>query len=166
MKLDVRDLGGHLDTTYRERAVTLAKRVAATLVRILVVMAMPLDSAGKLRVLGTKFLLCALYGIEASWISLSASLKLSLVIPPAHAGAVLSLMDGLVGCDPGFYVVWCRFWKFLRYLQAQASPHREMPESRAPSPPPSSVLPIALSLHLLAIGHRQGLKPHIPFLKA
>ena len=24
----------------------------------------------------------------------------------AHVGAMLSLLDGLLGCDPGFYVVW------------------------------------------------------------
>ena len=38
--LDVGDLGGHLDTTYRKRA---AGRAASLLARIVVVMALPLD---------------------------------------------------------------------------------------------------------------------------
>ena len=48
-------------------------------------------------------------------------------MPLAHVGAVLSLLDGPPGCDPGFFVVWCRFrllrryfaenpWKFLGYI--------------------------------------------------
>ena len=39
--LDVGDLGGHLDTTCRKRAATLAGR--ALLARIVVVMALPLE---------------------------------------------------------------------------------------------------------------------------
>ena len=37
-------------------------------------------------------------------------------MPLAHVGAVLSLLDGPTGCDPGFFVVWCRFWLLRRYL--------------------------------------------------
>ena len=53
VKLDTRDLGGHLDTTYRGRSTTLACRVLRLLAAVLVVMALPLDFAGKLRVLRT-----------------------------------------------------------------------------------------------------------------
>ena len=37
-------------------------------------------------------------------------------MPSAHVGAVLSLPDGPPGCDPGFYVVRCRFRLFRLYL--------------------------------------------------
>ena len=36
--------------------------------------------------------------------------------PIAHVGAVLSLLDGPVGCDPAFCVVWFRFRQMRRYL--------------------------------------------------
>ena len=49
VKLDTRDLGGHLDTTHRRRNFTLAGRVVGLLAAVLVVMALPLDFAGKLR---------------------------------------------------------------------------------------------------------------------
>ena len=121
----VKDLGGHLDTAPRRRAVTLSGRVLGLLVAVLVVMALPLTFAGKLRVLRTKFLPGALHAIEASGISSSLMQKLrtafvsavwSKKMPLAHVGAVLSLLDGPPGCDSGFYVVWCRFWLLGRYL--------------------------------------------------
>ena len=36
--------------------------------------------------------------------------------PIAHVGAVLLLLDGPVGCDPAFCVVWFRFRQMRRYL--------------------------------------------------
>ena len=39
--------------------------------------------------------------------------------PLAHVGAVLSLLDGPVGCDPAFCVVWFRFRQMRRYLAFQ-----------------------------------------------
>ena len=66
VRLDVRDLEGHLDTTDRRRATTLVPRVLGLLGGILVVVALPLDFAGKLRALRTKFLPGTLHGIEAS----------------------------------------------------------------------------------------------------
>ena len=125
VKLDVRDLGGHLDTTYRRRAATLAGRVLGLLAAVLVVMALPLDFAGKLRILRTKFLPGALHAIEASRISicLLQGLRTAFVaavwstkMPLARAGAVLSLLDGPLGCDPGFCVVWYRLRLLRRYL--------------------------------------------------
>ena len=50
VKLDTRDLGGHLDTSYRRRNTTLAGRVLGLPAAVLVVMALPLDFAGNLRV--------------------------------------------------------------------------------------------------------------------
>ena len=51
VKLDVRDLGGHLDTTFRGWSSTLAKRVRVVLARLLVVFALPLHFHGRLCVL-------------------------------------------------------------------------------------------------------------------
>ena len=125
MKLDTRDLGGHLDTTRRRRNSTLAGRVVGLLAAVLVVMALPLDFAGKLRVLRTKFLPGALHAIEGSRISAGllhrirsafVSASWSRKMPFAHAGAVLTLLDGPSGCDPGFFVVWSRFRLLRRYL--------------------------------------------------
>ena len=36
--------------------------------------------------------------------------------PLANIGAVLSLLDGLPGCDPAFCVVWFQFRMLCRYL--------------------------------------------------
>ena len=125
VKLDTRGLGGHLDTTYRRRSTTLAGQVLGLLAAFLVVMALPLDFAGKLRVLRTKFLSGALRAIEGSRISYSLLRQLrsafvsaawSKKMPLAHVGAVLSLLDGPPGCDPGFFVLWCRFRLLRRYL--------------------------------------------------
>ena len=92
---------------------------------VLVVMALPLDFAGKLRVLRTKFLPGALHAVEGARISslLLHRLRSAFVsavwskkMPLAHVGAVLTLLDGPVGCDPGFFVVWSRFRLLRRYL--------------------------------------------------
>ena len=125
VKLDTRDLGGHLDTTFRRRAATLAGEVLGLLAAVLVVMALPLDVAGKRRVLRTKFLPGALHGIEGSGISFCLLQRLrtafvsalwSKIMPVAHVGAILTLLDGPSECDPGFFVVWCRFRLLRRYL--------------------------------------------------
>ena len=114
-----------MDSTCRKRATTLTGRVGRLLTAILVVMALSLDFAGEMRVLRTKFLAGALHGIEASSISFGQLLKLrsafvaavwSMKMPSAHVGAVLSLLDGPPGCDPGVYVVRCRFRLFRLYL--------------------------------------------------
>ena len=118
VRLDIRDLGGHLDSTFRARAVTLGFRMTAAVRCVRAVAILPLDFVGKLRILRTMHLPGALHGAEASLVSnfwfaeaqycllsglLSGGFRL------ANRGAVLSLLDGPVGSDPGFYVVWCRF---------------------------------------------------------
>ena len=64
-------------------------------------------------------------GIEASFLAESSVRKLRTAFckvcwssrqPLAHVGAVLSLLDGPVGCDPAFCVVWFRFRLMRRYL--------------------------------------------------
>ena len=105
-------MGGHLDTTCRRRNSTLSGRVVGLLAAIFIVMALPLNFAGKLRVLRTKFLPGALHAVEGARISslLLHRLRTAFVsavwsrkMPLAHVGAVLTLLDGPSGCDPGFF---------------------------------------------------------------
>ena len=48
VKLDVRDLEGHLDTTFRGWSSTLATRVRVVISRLVVVFALPLHFHGRL----------------------------------------------------------------------------------------------------------------------
>ena len=41
----------------------------------------------------------------------------------ANPGAVLSLLDGPVGSDPGFHVVWCRFRMLRGHMAYNSSVH-------------------------------------------
>ena len=66
VKQDVRDLGGHLDSTFRGWSATLATRVRLTIARLVLIFALPLDFHGRLRVLRSMFIPGALHGIEAS----------------------------------------------------------------------------------------------------
>ena len=125
MKLDVRDLGGHLDVTYRSWGCTLAARVKAVLRVVWLVSALPLDYDGKLRMLRNKFIPAALHGIEASPLSHSSypRLKAAFVracwsskMSMAYSGTILSMLDGPEEVDPGFCIVWFRFRLLRRYL--------------------------------------------------
>ena len=89
------------------------------------VVALPLDFAGTLRVLRTKFLSEEPHGNEASRISFGLFQRLRSAFVAAvwskkmhlvHVGAVLSLLDVPPDCGPGFYIVWCRFRLLRRYL--------------------------------------------------
>ena len=57
VKLDVRDLGGHLDATFHGWSSTLASRVRLVISRLVLVFALPLDFHGRLRVLRSMFFL-------------------------------------------------------------------------------------------------------------
>ena len=123
--MDVRDLGGHLDTTFHGWSSTLASRVRLVVSRLVLVSALPLDFHGRLRVLRSMFIPGALHGIEASFLAGASLRKLrtAFVIVAwsrrqsfASVGAVLSLLDGPSGCDPAFCVVWFRFRMLRRYL--------------------------------------------------
>ena len=125
MKLDVRDLGGHLNVTYKSWCGTLSARVKAVLSVILLVSALPLDYDGKLRILRANFIPAALHGIEASLLSHSSYIRLkaafvracwSSEMSMAHSGTVLSMLDGPEGVDPGFCIDWFRFRLLRRYL--------------------------------------------------
>ena len=71
VKLDVRYLGGHLDSTLGARATTLGYRIAAAVHRVPSVAVLPVDFCGKLRILRTMHIPAALHGAEASLVSLS-----------------------------------------------------------------------------------------------
>ena len=184
VKLDVRDLGGHLDFTFRGWSAPLAARVRLVVAWLVLVFALPLDFYGRLRVIRSMFIPAALHGIEASFLADAGLLELRAAIvrvvwsrrqpsrlvlifalpldfhgrvrvvrsmflpaallgieasllahdsllrlrsavcrvvwsrrqPLANPGAVLSLMDGLAGCDPAFCVVWFRFRMLSSFL--------------------------------------------------
>ena len=125
VKFDVRDLGGHLDTTFRGWSSTLAARVRLVLSRLVLIFGLPLDFHGRVRVVRSMYLPAALHGIEASLLASDSLRKLRSSIcsvvwsrrqPMANVGAVLALLDGPTGCDPLFCVVWFRFRLLRRYL--------------------------------------------------
>ena len=125
VKFDVRDLGGHLDTTFRGWSSTLAARVRFVLSRLILIFALPVDFHGRIRVVRSMYIPAALHGIEASLLASDSLRKLRSAIcrvvwshrqPLANVGAILSLLDGPTGCDPAFCVVWFRFRLLRRYL--------------------------------------------------
>ena len=125
VKFDVRDLGGHLDTTFRGWSSTLAGRVRLVIARLVLIFALPLDFHGRVRIVRSMFIPAALHGIEASLLASESLRKLRSAVcrvvwsrrqPFASVGAVLSLLDGPSGCDPAFCVVWFRFRLLRRYL--------------------------------------------------
>ena len=56
VKLDVRDLGGPLDSAFRGWSATLAARVRLTIARLVLIFALPLDFHGRLKVEGSMFI--------------------------------------------------------------------------------------------------------------
>ena len=125
VRFDVRELGGHLDTTFRGWSSTLAARVRLVISRLVLIFVLPLDSHGRVRVVRSMCLPAALHGIEASLFASDSLRKLRSAVrrviwsrrqPLASVGAVLSLLDGPTGCDPAFCVVWLRFRLLRRYL--------------------------------------------------
>ena len=124
-KLDARDIGGHLDTTLRGWSSTLSLRVRLVISRLDLNFALPLDFYGRVRIVRAIFVLCALHGVEASYLSKGGFLKLRAAVmravwsrkqPLANSGAVPGLLDGPHGCDPSFCIVWFRLRLFGRCL--------------------------------------------------
>ena len=117
VKFDVRDLGGHLDTTFRGWSATLAAGVRLFISRFVLIFALPLDFHGRVRVDKSMYLPAALRGIEASLLASESLRKLRSSIrrvvwsrrQPLASVAVLSLLHGPTGCDPAFCVVWFMF---------------------------------------------------------
>ena len=132
VKLDVGDFGGHLDSTYRARATTLGHGIAAVVPKVPSVSVVPLDFCGKLRFLRTMHIPAALHVAEASLVSQAGLRRLwsatgraamSDVLRLANPGAVLNLLDGLAGSDPGYHDVWCRFWMLRGHMACNSSVH-------------------------------------------
>ena len=58
VKFDVRDLGGHLDTTFRGWSSTLAARVRLVISRLVLIFVLPLDFHGRVRIVRSVYLAC------------------------------------------------------------------------------------------------------------
>ena len=82
VKFDVRDLDGHLDTTFRGWSSTLAARVRLVISRLVLVFVLPLNFHGRVRVVRSMYLPAALHGIKPLHLLLIAfgSLLLMLVL--------------------------------------------------------------------------------------
>ena len=72
VQLDIRDLGGHLDFTYRSRAGTLSRRIGKATVGVTAVGALPLGFLTKLGLVRGKFIPAGLHAAEASYVSSSS----------------------------------------------------------------------------------------------
>ena len=116
---------GHLDVTRRARDTTLGCRVSGVLPQVPPVSALPLDFFGRLPFLLTMHIPAALHGAEVSAVAQDGLWKFRTAFVcafwsggfyPANPGAVLNLLDGPVGCDPGYHVVWCRYRMLRRHM--------------------------------------------------
>ena len=125
VQLDVRDLGGHLDFTLRARAGTLFSRVRDATLGVASVGALPLGFQVELGLVRGKYLSAGLHAAEASYVSSSSisAFRAAIVravrsskMPLASAPPILDLLDGLVGVDLAFHIVWFRFRMLRRYL--------------------------------------------------
>ena len=72
IKLNVSDLGGHLDVTLRAVAGTLSNRVKITTTQVLAVGALPMGFQHMLGMVRSKYLPGGLHGCEGAAISVSA----------------------------------------------------------------------------------------------
>ena len=63
VKFDIRDLGGHLGTTFRGWSSTLAARVRLVISRLVLIFVLPLDFHGRVRVVRSMYLPAASHGI-------------------------------------------------------------------------------------------------------
>ena len=125
VQLDVRDLGGHLDFTFRARAGALSNRVREATFGVASVGASPYGVQVKLGLARGKYLPAGLHAAEASYVSSSAvsAVRAAIVravwsskMPLANAPAILNLLSGPVGIDPAFHIIWARFRMMRRYL--------------------------------------------------
>ena len=114
VQLDVRDLGGHLDFTGRARAGTLSKRVGEAILGVAAVGALPLGFQVKLGLARGKYPPAGLHAAEASYVSSSSISAFRAAI--VRAVAILNLLDGPVGIDLAFHIVWARFRMMRKYL--------------------------------------------------
>ena len=126
VKLDVRDLGGHLDVTLRAVAGTLSNtEFVSPPLRFPAVGALTLGCQRMLGMVRSKYLPGGLHGCEGAAVSVTALCSFrsavaravwSKKLPMTNTPALLSLLDGLWGSDPAFFIVWSRFRQLRRYL--------------------------------------------------
>ena len=125
VQLDVRDLGGHLDFTFRARAGTLSKRVGESTVGVASVGVLPVGFQIKLGLVRGEYLPAGLHAAEASYVSSSSisAFRAAIVravwssrMPLANALALLHLLDGPVGVGLASHIVWARYRMTRRYL--------------------------------------------------
>ena len=125
VKLDVRDLGGHLDVTLRAVAGTLTNRVKIATTQVPAVGALPLGFQRMLGLVRSKYLPGGLHGCEGAAVSVTAlsSFRSAIAravwskkLPMTNTPALLSLLDAPWGSDPAFFVIWNRFRQLRRYL--------------------------------------------------
>ena len=125
VKLDVRDLGGHLDVTFRAVAGTLNCGVKIATTQVPAVGSLPLLFQRMLGMVRSKYLPGGLHGCEGAAISVSAlgSFRSAVAravwstkIPMTNTPALLSLVDGPWGSDPAFFIIWSRLRQLRRYL--------------------------------------------------
>ena len=88
-------------------------------------LALPLGFQVKLGLVRGKYLPAGLYAAEASYVSSSliSAFRAATVravwsskMPLAHAPAILNILDGPVGVDPTFHIIWSRFRMMRRFL--------------------------------------------------
>ena len=91
VQLDVRDLGGHLDFTYRARGGTLSHRVGKATVGVAAVGALPLGFQVKLGLVRGKYLPRASVAVQAVLLR-STLLRWSMSLLCSSTGAVRRLM--------------------------------------------------------------------------
>ena len=118
VQLDVRELGGHLDFTYRAWAGTLSKKDGEATLGAAAVGALPLGFQVKLGLVRGMYLPAGLHAAEASYVSSSSisAFRAAIVravwstkMPLANTPAILNLLDGPFDVDPAFHVIWSRF---------------------------------------------------------
>ena len=93
VRLDIRDLGGHLDSTLRARAGTLGSRISAAVPWVHSVAVLPLDYCGRLRILRSMHLPATLHGVEASLVSISGLRSLRTAFGQAALSGSLRLAN-------------------------------------------------------------------------
>ena len=125
VKLDVRDLGGHLDVTLRAVAGTLSSGVRIATSQVPAVGALLLGFQRMLGMVRSKYLPGGLHGGEGAAVSVTAlgyfrsaiaRAVWSEKLPMTNTPAILSLLDGPWGSNPAFFIIWNRFRQLRRYL--------------------------------------------------
>ena len=123
VKLDVRDLGGHLDVTLRAVAGTLTNRVKIATTQVPAVGALPLGFQRMLGMVRSRYLPGGLHGCEGAAVTALSSFRSAIAravwskkLPMTDTPALLSLLDGPWGSDPAFFIIWNRFRQLRRYL--------------------------------------------------